>query len=37
MNSLAKNWVKMNNSNRQAEPSGTITLGDVYFVIFRHK
>src|SRR5277367_2468106 len=27
----------MNNSNRQAEPSGSITLGDVYFVIFRHK
>src|ERR1700722_7364952 len=27
----------MNNSNRQAEPSASITLGDVYFVIFRHK
>ena len=27
----------MNNSNRHAESSGSITLGDVYFVIFRHK
>ncbi|HEX3857594.1 MAG TPA: Wzz/FepE/Etk N-terminal domain-containing protein [Verrucomicrobiae bacterium] len=27
----------MNNSNRHAESSGTITLGDVYFAIFRHK
>jgi polysaccharide biosynthesis transport protein len=27
----------MNNNNRQAEPSASITLGDIYFVIFRHK
>ena len=27
----------MNNSNRQAEPSASFTLADVYFVIFRHK
>jgi uncharacterized protein involved in exopolysaccharide biosynthesis/Mrp family chromosome partitioning ATPase len=25
------------NNNRQAEPAASITLGDVYFVIFRHK
>jgi polysaccharide biosynthesis transport protein len=25
------------NNNRQAESGGTMTLGDVYFVIFRHK
>src|SRR5882757_2421390 len=27
----------MNNTNRHAESSGSITLGDVYFVVFRHK
>src|SRR6266850_4395146 len=28
---------KMNNNNRPAESSGSMTLGDVYFVVFRHK
>jgi succinoglycan biosynthesis transport protein ExoP len=28
---------KMNNHNRPVESSGTITLGDIYFVLFRHK
>jgi polysaccharide biosynthesis transport protein len=26
-----------NNNNRHTEPSGGMTLGDIYFVIFRHK
>jgi polysaccharide biosynthesis transport protein len=28
---------KMNHNNRPVESSGSMTLGDIYFVIFRHK